>query len=122
MTNILIVDDETDTMRMLTTALGIFGFTVQPAYSGEEALTEFQKHQPAAVVLDLMLPDMDGYEVARRLRALPGAAQVPIMVLSATADIAAEELSRAAGATHFFRKPMNIRTLAETLQAAIGKE
>ena len=121
MTNILIVDDEVDTIRMLTTALGLFGFTVLPAYSGAEAVTEFQKHQPAAVVLDLMLPDVDGYEVARRLRALPGTAGVPIMVLSATADIAAEQQSRAAGATHFFRKPMNIRTLAEALQAAIGK-
>jgi CheY-like chemotaxis protein len=121
MTKILVIDDEADTIRMLTTALGVFGFTVLPAYSGEEAVTGFQKHQPAAVVLDLMLPDVDGFEVARRLRALPGAARVPIVVLSATADIAAEEQSRAAGATHFFRKPMNIRTLAEALRAAIEK-
>jgi DNA-binding response OmpR family regulator len=119
MTTILIVDDESDTVTMLTTALKLFGFVLVPAFTGAEAVTLFDQHQPSAVLLDLMLPDIEGYEVARRIRAL--SPDVPILVLSATADVAAENLSRQAGASHFIRKPVNIRTLAETLKSAIGE-
>jgi DNA-binding response OmpR family regulator len=118
MTTILIVDDEADTVQMLTTALKLFGFALLPAYTGAEAVAVFDEAQPSAVLLDLMLPDIDGYEVARRIRAKSPA--VPILVLSATADVAAERLSREAGATHFIRKPVNIRTLAEIIKNAIG--
>ena len=116
---VLVVDDEAETVQMLITALGLLGFTVLPAYSGADAVAQFERHRPQAVVLDLMLPDFDGYEVARRLRAAAGEAPVPIMVLSATADVAAEDQSLKAGATHFFRKPVPIRSLGDAIRSAV---
>ncbi len=116
---VLVVDDEADTVQMLTTALALFGISIVPAYTGAEAVEQFERHRPQAVILDLMLPDIDGYEVARRLRASAGPAGVPILVLSATADVAAQERSLAAGATHFFRKPVPIRSLGEAIRSAV---
>lgn len=119
MTTVLIVDDEPDTVRMLSTGLGIFGLASLAAHSGQEAVRVFEENQPQAVVLDLMLPDMTGYDVARRLRALPGGATVPIVVVSATADTAAAQLCREAGANSFIRKPVNIRNLAEHIKELV---
>jgi DNA-binding response OmpR family regulator len=113
---ILIVDDDADTVRMLSTGISIFGFTCVPAFSGLEAVKLFESRRFDAVVLDLMLPDIDGYEVARRLRAIPGANGVPIVVVSATADADAGDRSLQAGASHFFRKPVNLRSLAALLK------
>jgi CheY-like chemotaxis protein len=116
---VLVVDDEADTVQMLTTALALFNIQIVPAYTGLEAVEQFERHHPQAVILDLMLPDIDGYEVARRLRATPDRAGVPILVLSATADSTAQERSLAAGATHFFRKPVPIRDLGEAIRSAV---
>jgi CheY-like chemotaxis protein len=116
MPTILIVDDESDTVQMLMQGLAIFGFECTPAYGGLQAIREVEQHRPDAVLLDLMLPDIDGYEVARRLRALPGAQSLPIVMISATPDAAAEQLSQEAGASHFFRKPVPLRTVAALLK------
>lgn len=118
-TKVLIIDDEVDTCRMFVMGLKIAGLQSEFALSGAEALDRFAAIQPDAVVLDLMLPDLDGYEVARRLRASPGAASVPIFIVSATADAAAESKCFAAGATAFMRKPVQFRDLAERIKKAI---
>lgn len=120
MPTVLIVDDEPDTVRMLSTALELFGFETFSAGSGMEALNQIEHRLPDAIVLDLMLPDIDGFEAVRRIRAKSEAAEIPILVVSAMPEVTAEDRSRAAGATHYFRKPVGIRNLAQALHSAIG--
>ncbi len=90
---VLVVDDEPDLRRMLVLALQKEGFQVATAATGAEALAAVARAMPALVVLDLMLPDMAGTEICRRLRAIPATADVPIIMLTARGD----EIDRVVG-------------------------
>jgi CheY-like chemotaxis protein len=116
---VLIVDDEMDTCRMLALGLKVAGMQTEFALSGTQALTTAQNFKPNAVVCDLMMPDLDGFEVTRRLRAEAGTSGVPIFILSATADPNAEKQCLAAGATGFIRKPVLLRELADKIRKAL---
>ncbi len=117
---VLIIDDEMDTCRMLALGLKVAGLQTDYALSGAQALAMLETYQPHVVVCDLMMPDIDGFEVTRRLRANPSTANVPIFILSATADPTAENLCLTAGATAFIRKPVPLRDLADKIKKALG--
>jgi CheY-like chemotaxis protein len=117
---VLIVDDEMDTCRMLSLGLKVAGMTTEFALTGTQAVTTAQTFLPDAVVCDLMMPDIDGFEVTRRLRAITTAAKIPIFILSATADPNASQQAQAAGATDFIRKPVLLRELADKIKKALG--
>ncbi len=116
---VLIVDDEMDTCRMLALGLKVAGMQTEFALSGTQAISTAQTFLPNAVVCDLMMPDLDGFEVTRRLRSDPNTARVPIFILSATADPNAEKQCLAAGATGFIRKPVLLRELADKIKKAL---
>ena len=81
---VLVVDDEEHITELLAMGLGFNGFEVERAASGRAALTAIESRRPDLVVLDVMLPDLDGFEVARRLRQAEGAgSRVPIIFLTA---------------------------------------
>src|SRR5206468_12652917 len=81
---VLVVDDEEHITELVAMGLGYNGFDVERAASGREALTAIEQRRPDLVVLDVMLPDLDGFEVARRLRQTEGAGtRVPILFLTA---------------------------------------
>ena len=86
MPHILIVDDEPDLAGLLAYNLGRAGFSTTQAHTGAEALQKARTLSPALVLLDLMLPDMDGAEVCRQLQADPATSRLPILVLSARPD------------------------------------
>ena len=90
---ILVVDDEEDLLELVDLNLRREGFTTVCAATGREALAAAEAQTPALVVLDLMLPDMSGTEVCRRLRANPRTADVPVIILSAKG----EEIDRVVG-------------------------
>jgi two-component system KDP operon response regulator KdpE len=115
---VLICDDEPEILRALVVILRDAGFEPVKASSGEEALDLAAVRPPDAVILDLMLPDLSGVEVARRLREW---SQVPIVVLSAMGeeDVKVEALS--AGADDYVTKPFGPRELIARLQAAIRR-
>ena len=116
---VLVIDDEMDTCRMLSLGLKVAGLQTEFALSGAQALATAQTFQPDAIVCDLMMPDLDGFEVTRRLRADPITAKTPIFILSATADPNAEQHCLAAGATGFIRKPVLLRELADKIKKAL---
>lgn len=116
---VLIVDDEMDTCRMLALGLKVAGMQTEFALTGVQAINAARNFLPHAVVCDLMMPDLDGFEVTRRLRADPSTAAVPIFILSATADPNAEKQCLAAGATGFIRKPVLLRELADRIRKAL---
>ena len=104
---VLIVDDD-DAMRFVALdTLQDAGFNVVEAVNGEDALNKFNRYQPDLVLLDLIMPVVDGYEVCERIRSMQGSEHVPIMIMTGLDD--AESINRAfdAGATDFITKPLN---------------
>ena len=114
---ILVVDDDADLRRLLERELEAAGYRVTQAASGSEALERARRHLPALVLLDMSLPDVDGVEVLRRLKASPSTAHVAVVLLSgrcAEADrIAGLEL----GADDYIGKPFSLRELLLRVQA-----
>jgi two-component system phosphate regulon response regulator PhoB len=112
---ILIVEDEPALRRFLELLLRRGGYDVSLAQDGVEALARAEEATPALVLLDLMLPRMDGLEVCRRLRARPETGAVPIFILTARASAEAKEESLAAGADEFILKPYNPQDLMKRI-------
>lgn len=119
-TDILIIDDDAVSRHVLSEALGFAGFTVNVIAGGETAFEAIAAHPPALVLLDLMMPVVDGYEVLRQLRADPRTAEVPVVVL--TALDAEDEIERAfiAGADDFLRKPFKPVELVARVKGQLG--
>jgi CheY-like chemotaxis protein len=121
MAKVLVIDDEPETVRMLAAALELFGHTPSTALSGKDALALAEHDPPEAVLLDLMMPVMDGFEVTRRLRELPETASVPIVVITASQEMEAEDRAKACGADVFLRKPISIGQLADILNQQLKR-
>jgi CheY-like chemotaxis protein len=113
--SILIVDDDPGQLLLMCTALEQKGFEVIEAADGVEGCELFDEHRPDLVLVDLMMPRMDGYELCRELRSRAGSADVPIVVTTGRDDI--ESIVRAydAGATDFVPKPVNWLVLGHRL-------
>jgi DNA-binding response OmpR family regulator len=117
---IAIVDDEPHMVDLLSTYLKLRGYEVRGVYTGEDALTMVQVENPDALLLDLMLPDIDGFEVCRRLRATPAFARLPIIVVSARTDQDAVNLATRAGANAYLTKPVKFPDLISELTRLLG--
>ena len=100
---VLVVDDEANIVELLSVSLKFQGFEVYTATNGAQALDRARDARPDAVILDVMMPGMDGFEVLARLRRLPDAERVPVMVLTGYSD--AVERARDAGAQEVLLKP-----------------
>ncbi len=117
---VLIVDDVPQNRVMLFEALSPLGFEVLEAGDGEEGLEVAARIRPDLVILDARMPVMDGFEVARRLRQLPGLADVPILATSASPTRDVEARFRAAGAEAFISKPIDPNGLIGALRKLMG--
>ncbi|MBI2885929.1 MAG: response regulator transcription factor [Chloroflexi bacterium] len=113
---VLVVDDEPQIRRALRVALRANGYGVREAPTGEAALDLAAAHPPDLIVLDLMLPDMDGAEVCRRIREW---SKVPIIILSVQDDIDVKVRALDEGADDYLTKPFNIQELLARLRVAL---
>ncbi len=113
---VLVVDDEPQIRRALRVALRANAYDVYEAATGEEALNIAALHAPDLVVLDLMLPDMDGAEVCRRLREWT---KVPIIILSVQDDIDVKVRALDQGADDYLTKPFNVQELLARMRVAL---
>ena len=113
----LVCDDETQILRALRVILRDAGFEALPAADGEEALDVAAVHHPDAAIVDLVLPDIDGVEVCRRLREW---SEMPIIVLSAVGEEDAKVRALAAGADDYVTKPFGPRELVARLRRCSG--
>ena len=111
---ILIVDDEVHLARILQFTLEHAGYEVSTAFDGKEAIEKARKERPDLVVLDLMLPIIDGYKVCNILKNEDEFKQVPIIILSAR-DLSREELDEPIGADLFLEKPFNSNMLIDKI-------
>jgi DNA-binding response OmpR family regulator len=121
-TKLLIVDDEPFTVDMLATFLQINGYETVSALCGEDGLTMVQVEQPQIVILDLMLPDIPGFEVCERIRSYPPSMNVPVLILSARNDAGAKERARTAGANGYLVKPVQFPELLSELRRLLTEK
>ncbi len=115
---ILIVDDDTRLSAMLADYLSSNGFTIATAPNGHAGLIELSRRAPDAVVLDVMLPDIDGFETCRRMRAV---SDVPILMLTAKGDETDRIVGLEIGADDYLPKPFNPRELLARLRAILRR-
>lgn len=119
MTNtILVVDDERHIVQLVRLYLQNEGYTVEAAYSGEEAIEKARKVRPALVLLDLMMPGIDGWEVCRQLRR---ESDVPIIILTARGDDVDKIVGLELGADDYIAKPFNPRELVARVKAVLRR-
>jgi CheY-like chemotaxis protein len=121
MTRVLLVDDNTVVMAVYRSGLSMAGFTVDTASDGAEALARAAATAPDVIVLDLMLPVIDGFEVLRRIRADPTLLHVPVVVFSNSYTSERTNELWSAGATQVLAKAMMTpRKLADVLRAVVA--
>lgn len=119
--HVLIVDDEADILELLRHHLLKAGFIVTTAQSGEEVLSMINRQMPHLLVLDLMLPGIDGLEVARRLKSTPRTARLPILILSARGDEKDILNGLESGADDYVTKPFSPQILIARIRTALRR-
>jgi DNA-binding response OmpR family regulator len=109
---VLIVDDQDDICQMLSQVLEPDGYETETAISGKGALEAVRAHLPDLILLDVSMPDMDGYEVASQLKSDPKTASIPIIMVSALAGRGARVIGLDSGAEDFLTKPVDTAELS----------
>ena len=115
---ILLADDEASIRRILETRLKMAGYDVYTAQDGEEAVNAFNKYNPDLVVLDVMMPKMDGYGVTREIRRT---ADVPIIILTALGDVSERITGLELGADDYVIKPFSPKELEARVKAVLRR-
>ncbi|QCB47428.1 response regulator transcription factor [Hydrogenophaga sp. PAMC20947] len=119
---LLMIEDDARLAQMVTDYLGQSGFTVTHASDGEAGLEHLQLMQPELVILDLMMPGIDGLEVCRRIRALPNEnARVPVLMLTAKGDPMDRIIGLELGADDYLPKPFEPRELLARIRAVLRR-
>ncbi|MGQ0505366.1 MAG: response regulator [Myxococcaceae bacterium] len=114
---VLVVDDDPDILEALSEILEAEGYEVVRARNGQEALTRLDSTPPALILLDLMMPVMDGWEFAQRMRQQPAVASIPIIVLSADRNVGTK--ARDLGAVGHLPKPFELNDLLDMVHRAL---
>ena len=113
---VLVVDDNTEIREIVATMLQDSGYRVDTASNGAEALRKATKHEPDAVILDIMMPVMDGWEFLERWRTRPTEQRAPVLVVSAVSDW---RTALDSGARAHLSKPFDLDTLETTLAGVL---
>jgi CheY-like chemotaxis protein len=118
---IMIVDDEENTVELLRRVIELLGHEPILAYSGLEALARIDQSLPDLVLLDLMMPEIDGYETLRRIRAMPQGRFLPIVVVTASPDPHVVDKVESAGGNKVYSKPFGVAMLSEAVETFVKR-
>ncbi len=118
---VLIVDDDVDTLRMVGLMLQRQGYEISSASNGEQGLAKAFDEKPDVILLDIMMPDIDGYEVTRRLRKNPLTKSTPILMFSAKTQLDDKVSGYEAGADDYLTKPTVPAELHSHIQALLAR-
>jgi len=113
---ILIIDDDTRNIFALEATLRAKGFFCKAFYDAEEAIEELKKSEWGAILIDMMMPEMDGYEAIPKIRQIKGKEHVPIIAVTAQAMPGDREKCLAAGANDYISKPIDVDRLLSVLK------
>ncbi len=119
---ILVVDDDPQLQRLLQLALTRAGYEVVQASNGTEAVAQVLTTKPDLIVMDIMMPDMNGFEATKRIRRLPEGRHVPVIFLSALSDVESKVKAFRVGGNDYVTKPVNIAELIERIKAQLATE
>src|SRR5438270_7458960 len=118
---ILVVDDEIYIVHILDFSLGMEGYEVITALDGEQGLEKARSEHPDLIVLDIMMPRLDGYETCKMLKAGPETRHIPVILLSAKGRNVDQKVGFEVGADDYITKPFSPRKLVERINAILGQ-
>ncbi|PTL78369.1 response regulator [Vitiosangium sp. GDMCC 1.1324] len=116
---VLVVDDDPDILEALSEILEAEGFEIRRARNGKEALDRLEPDPPQLILLDLMMPVMDGWEFAQRMRQKPAVANIPLIVLSADRNVGSKATD--IGAVGHLAKPFELNDLLDMVRRSLGQ-
>ena len=119
---ILVVEDVLPNRLLASKLLRRAGHTVVEAVDGAQGVRLADEHRPALILMDLSLPEVDGWEALRRLRACADLAAIPVVALTAHAMVGDEERALAAGFDGYLTKPIDVSRFTDQVQAYLGPE
>jgi DNA-binding response OmpR family regulator len=119
---ILVVDDDPRLLHIVSLYLGIEGYEVIQASNGEDGLKAVNETPPDLVIMDIMMPGMDGVEACRRIRENPTSATIPVLMFSALSGDDDVERARLAGANHLITKPFNLVGLGQVVKSFFSSD
>lgn len=119
---ILVVDDDELILVALFELLSPKGYTVSTALDGPQALEKVEKNRFDLLILDIIMPQMDGFQLCEKIRTMKGYSEVPIIMLTAKSDPEDQKRGLAAGANLFLPKPISPQRLLDLIEATIKKE
>ncbi len=117
---VLVVDDEVNITQILEFSIGAEGFDVITAQNGEEAVEKARREQPDLIILDVMMPKIDGYEACRILKANPLTKNIPVVLLTAKGRDIDKRLGMEVGATDYIVKPFSPHRLIERINQLLS--
>ena len=118
---LLVVDDEIYIVHILDFSLGMEGYEVLTALDGEQAYEKAKAEHPDLIVLDIMMPKLDGYETCKLLKADAGTRDIPVILLSAKGRNVDQKVGFEVGADDYITKPFSPRKLVERINALLGQ-
>ena len=118
---ILVVDDEVDLVETVRFPLEMEGFQVLVSYNGEDALNQARKENPDLILLDVMLPKLDGYKVCRLLKFDERYKHIPILMLTAKVQEKDKAMGREAGVNEYIGKPFDIDELVQKVKSYLDE-
>jgi CheY-like chemotaxis protein len=118
---IVVVDDDRDAREMLSEYLAFCGFAVHQAQDGREAIDVAERVRPAVVLMDLMMPRMDGWEATRRLKTGARTRAIAIVAVSACTHPTEQDRARRVGCDEFVCKPVDLESLAQLVNRLLAR-
>ena len=118
---ILVVDDEIYIVHILDFSLGMEGYEVITALDGDQAIEKARAEKPDLIVLDIMMPKLDGYETCKMLKADEATRDIPVILLSAKGRNVDQKIGFEVGADDYITKPLSPRKLVERINAILGQ-
>jgi DNA-binding response OmpR family regulator len=116
---ILIIDDDATTLKLVKVVLQRAGYTIVTATNGSEGLRKVDEYRPHLVLLDLIMPGMDGFQVCRELRKHPEFTKLPVIVFSSLDRPAEQRHAYESGSDDYLIKPIRLEDLLEKVRAAL---
>jgi DNA-binding response OmpR family regulator len=119
---ILVVDDDPRLLHVVAMYLSIEGYDVDTAGNGEEGLRSLEQRRPDLVILDVMMPGIDGLEACRRIKSNPETRTIPVVLFTALSRTDDVENGRAAGANRFINKPFSLIGLGAVIRSFLSED
>lgn len=119
---VLVVDDNQDAINILSAILKKAGYLVGVAKDGQEALQKLNSDIPSLILLDVMMPKMDGYEVCKAIKTNPAVSQIPILMISAKTDGVSQKRGLELGAADYLMKPIQPNEILRKVKQYLGDD